>query len=941
VPQSDDDLAAAVAYAQRGRALAYDHDERAAIECYRAAIGPAERARAAVGTDDHARFVIYLHDMLGVLALGQSRLDEAELHFTSAWHLSQWLEPGGSDEAKFLNNLGSVARARGDQRAALTWYRRALELAGRMDPVPDAVGAYLSDIGTVLLALGELDYALGFFHRALAVDERVDPVAAATDRSLIASVLIEYGDLEQAGQHYEAALAIHSRHDPNSFDTARDLVNLGYAQRLSGDLGAALRHYLQALDIDQRIAPDSAEFAADLNNIGMIYRLRGDLERCREYWRRAVEISRHISPLSQRTAVRLNNLADLDRRAGRRAEARAGFMEALRIDEAVAPGSLETARDLNNLAALAVEERDYDTARGYARRALDICLRSAPRASGAAIGYGHLAWIAREQGDHDAAIEWTRAALAIDQGQAPRSEATATDLVNLAVLYADAGDQERAIHHYDQAASIVESIRLRAGLPLAREEVFALHQQPFTGLVRALLARGAPGDAERAFAVAERARGRALADLMEERRLRVAARTDEQRDLLAEEQHVEARLHRGRQRAAERYGPGANEADEHELAERLERVRLRIRDKFPAYAQLREPVPLDLTAAQALLDDATLLMAFHVDGDLCTTWIVQPGRCRMTPVAATADRLRGLVDEVMRACKTAGPWLYRVPGITELSRLLLAAVPSSWLDEAQQIVVVPSGPLAYLPFEMLPYGDGCLGDRLPVSYVPSVTVWADLRVRAGTRPATWSERVFAGFGLAGAGLPGTREVVEIAADYGDGGSAWTGEDLTKQLIQRECQGYRVVHFATHGVFDDQDPLSSGLSVASGETLRAVEMFRLPLDTQVVVCSACETAVGHLRAGEGLVGMSRALFYAGARSLVVSLWPVADLPTRRLMRRLHQNLRDGDTPAVALWRAKKRVRRSHPRVYAHPRQWAGFVLLGDGAATAADRPGCQQ
>jgi CHAT domain-containing protein len=124
-------------------------------------------------------------------------------------------------------------------------------------------------------------------------------------------------------------------------------------------------------------------------------------------------------------------------------------------------------------------------------------------------------------------------------------------------------------------------------------------------------------------------------------------------------------------------------------------------------------------------------------------------------------------------------------------------------------------------------------------------------------------------------------------------------------------------------------------LASGEVLRAVEMFGLRLDAQVVVCSACETALGQLRAGEGLVGMSRALFHAGARSLVVSLWPVADLPTRRLMRRLHHNLRDGDAPAVALWRAKQQVRRSHPRVYGHPRQWAGFVLLGDGSTTTVD------
>ncbi|MFB9180016.1 CHAT domain-containing protein [Dactylosporangium sucinum] len=915
--ESGDDLATAVAHARQGRALADRHDDRGAVGCYRAALPPAERALAAEGTDDHIRFVVYLHDMLGVLTLGQSWHDEAERHFTAALRLSRERDPGGTDEAKFVNNLGAVARARGDQRGALRRYREALEIAGRIDPPPDAIGSYLSNTGTALLALGRLDDALAFFRRALEIDERVDPAAAATDRSLIASVLIEYGDLEEARGHYAAALAFHEAHDPGSFETARELVNVGYVHRLTGNLDEALRQYLRALDIDQRIAPDGAETAADLNNIARVYRERGDLDRCRGYLSRAVQISRRVAPLSQRTAVRLNNLAELDHQAGRREEARRGFTEALRIDEAVAPLSLETARDLNNLAALALDEHDLDTARDLTRRALEISLRVAPQSHHTASGYGTLAVIANERGAPGVAIRWARAALAIDRRQTPLAASTVADLVNLAVLYTEAGDADRAVRHYAEAVSVVESMRTRAGLPLAREEVFALHQRPYSGLIRALLTRDGPGDAERAFAVAEQGRGRALADLLQQRRLDLRPRGETQRELLAEQRRIEARLHHARQHGRD---------DDHDLAEQLERVQLRIRREFPAYAQLREPSPVDLTGARALLDDATLLLAYHVDAGFCVAWAVRRTGCAVLPVRATEDRIRGLVEAVLRACATGDEAADGVPGAAELAELLIA--PAQLLDGVRQLVVVPAGPLAYLPFELLPYRAGCLGDRIAVSYLPSVTVGADLRERRADRPASWSRRPFAGFGL-DEHLPGTREVVEIAAEYGPGARAWTGRELTKALVRRESAGHRVVHFATHGVVDDRDPLDSGLTLAGGAVLRAAEMFDLRLDAQVVVCSACETATGRIRAGEGLVGMSRALFYAGARSLVVSLWPVADRPTRRLMRRLHDHLRAGHAPADALWRAKRQVRQSHPQVYRHPREWAGFILLGDG------------
>ena len=104
-----------------------------------------------------------------------------------------------------------------------------------------------------------------------------------------------------------------------------------------------------------------------------------------------------------------------------------------------------------------------------------------------------------------------------------------------------------------------------------------------------------------------------------------------------------------------------------------------------------------------------------------------------------------------------------------------------------------------------------------------------------------------------------------------------------------------------------------------------------------MCSACQTGLGIVRAGEGTIGMAQALLAAGARCVVLSLWPVPDRPTRRLMLAFYQALRRGEPPADALRAAKADVRRRYPRIYRSPFTWAAFVVIGDGTVRSADEP----
>jgi CHAT domain-containing protein len=162
------------------------------------------------------------------------------------------------------------------------------------------------------------------------------------------------------------------------------------------------------------------------------------------------------------------------------------------------------------------------------------------------------------------------------------------------------------------------------------------------------------------------------------------------------------------------------------------------------------------------------------------------------------------------------------------------------------------------------------------------------------------------------------------------------------VLAPEIARYRWLHIATHGTVDDRHPDLSGLVLSLVDqagrpregVLRAHEIGRLRLGADLVVLSACETALGREVRGEGLYGLSRGFLYAGTPRVVASLWSVRDEATAQLMRRFYQAMvRDGLAPSAALRRAQLSLREE--RRWASPFYWAGFVLQGDWQEGPAD------
>lgn len=187
-------------------------------------------------------------------------------------------------------------------------------------------------------------------------------------------------------------------------------------------------------------------------------------------------------------------------------------------------------------------------------------------------------------------------------------------------------------------------------------------------------------------------------------------------------------------------------------------------------------------------------------------------------------------------------------------------------------------------------------------------------------------------------LPHTRaEAEQIAQLYGS--TPLTDREATEAALRQRIATADVIHLATHGYFFPARAMSSGVLLTGPEkapeigdtnndgVLQAWEIYsQLKLKAELVVLSACETGRGKNVRGEGLIGLTRALQYAGARSILASQWKVADFSTARLMLAFHRSLRDGLTKDEALRQAMALVR--HNPETAHPYFWAPFFLTGD-------------
>ena len=269
------------------------------------------------------------------------------------------------------------------------------------------------------------------------------------------------------------------------------------------------------------------------------------------------------------------------------------------------------------------------------------------------------------------------------------------------------------------------------------------------------------------------------------------------------------------------------------------------------------------------------------------------------------------------------------------------------------LAIIPDGPLWRLPFEPLMDEQGTFAiEKRTFFYASSAAVL--LREHDRRARLVSGDRLFLGFGNPRLEAPSgelaareghtntapipeaAREVERIARIVGPrASSVFTGAEALESRAKAEAPRFRIIHLATHGVLDDANPMYSRLLLSrrdgDGEDgeLEAREMLDLRLRADLVVLSACDTARGDVRSGEGLVGMSWTLFAAGAPSIIASKWRVDSAESEALMIAFYDRWMKRPRQPFAKARALRAARLALMRdpKYRHPYYWSPFVLIG--------------
>jgi CHAT domain-containing protein len=323
-------------------------------------------------------------------------------------------------------------------------------------------------------------------------------------------------------------------------------------------------------------------------------------------------------------------------------------------------------------------------------------------------------------------------------------------------------------------------------------------------------------------------------------------------------------------------------------------------------------------------------------------------------------------DRVMRADHEIGAISQ------ELAKLILAPA-SDYLRGKKRVIIVPEGPLQYLPFAALPFTDNQpLAANYEVITLPSFSILKALRDARGKRPppsqvaAVFADPVFnkdderVAQSLATARHPASIMLATALRDVPFGsnniprlrGSRKEAEDVVNAfsnqhvfealdfeasrntVLSSDLRQYRYLHFATHGVLDTAHPEFSGLILSlvnsKGEPedgyLRLRDIYNLKLSADLVVLSSCNSALGKDLQSEGIIGLPRAFLYAGAERVISTLWKVDDQATAAFMQHFYSHIRAQENPASALRLAQSDMA-DDPRWH-NPYYWAGFILQGE-------------
>jgi CHAT domain-containing protein len=824
--------------------------------------------------------------------------------------------------------------------AARTDEERALVLK-RSEPFTGGLLKGLSNVAAELLhKTGNDDQASMILDIVLTIARR-DNSLLGTANALIGlgDVYAARGDYRRAADNYQQIMKL-GESLGNKQGIAVVSVRLGDIHYYQGNFPQALDYYQKSVNLYEQLG-SREDIAHPLLRIGDAYFAQNDNPRALEYYQRSLKICEQTFDRGG-AAFLLNRIAEVYAAQGRYEEAEDLYRRSLKLQEELGIKSI-TATTLNGIGSIRYRQGNYGEAARLSARAAELA----------------------------------------KEGNAP--EVLWKTLTSLGQAYRALKQVDRAQQSFDEAIAILEKMRGQlVGSERDQQLFFENKTVPYVEMVGLLIAQNKETEA---LHYAEMAKGRMLLDVLRH------GRSDISKTMTAEERDHEKQLQATvtALSSQQRKEISLRQPDKSRLAfidAQLQKARLeyeayetRIYAAHPDLSAGRGgSEPLSLNEAGALINDSqTALLEYVVTQNRTYLFVLtkpdrtDPVRLKVYPIEVSARELATRVADFRQ--RLAGNSADFKELARDLYDLLLQPVQTE-LEGKTAICIVPSEGLWELPFQaLLSKSNKYVLEDHALSYVPSLSVLREMKkkalaqrvtpryassdglltkVSATASPALPRLLAIGNPSLSGQSVTRLRstnrevsfdslpqaeqEVKAIGEIYGaEESTILIGTAAREETFKATASKYPVLHFAAHGVLDDANPLYSRLLLATESDredgfLEAREIMKLDLHADLAVLSACQTARGQVGAGEGLIGMSWALFIAGTSTTVASQWKVDSASTARMMIDFHRNLQSENAPlrtgtAEALRKAATKLM-ADPK-YRHPFYWSGFVVVGNG------------
>lgn len=828
----------------------------------------------------------------------------------------------------------------------ITLYEQALEIYQKTDNVYDIL-LLLNNLGITYQKYGNYSKALEIYMQALKLAKKSNIKFEIAEQNYNIGIIYQtWHEYEKALLHYEKALEINKAQNDSSA-MANTLNNIGYVYSLWGKYDEALKYYLQASDIDMKLN-DALNITIDMNNIGSLCEAWGNYELALSYYQKALELSLEFG-YEKRLSIQYNNLAGIYSSLNQHDKAIEYYQKSLEMSRKN-KYKLSEIHCLNNIGTAYFNLKDYENAISSFLASLKMSKENNLDIEQANV-LNNIGMVYYRASKLEQATYAYQKALEIFE-QKGKKNSTATVLNNMGAVYYSCAKFHEAIPYFENAVKLIEEIRITASDEM-RRDYLDKHLRTYRFLISCYIKTG---QNHKAFQTTEQSSARYLAEQLSNVQDKVP--------------FVNLKIY------------------QKTLSPETAIIKFANMDwDYSARLVLDENNIFSTEIKNSNVID-TIFSIYK--NNICPTVKKEKIRFRGhylqdTLYAKNQPDFILIINYYRHLLTKANKNPKQQEMLTFLSKqlyLFLFNKIEPYIKNKTELIILPDGILGFVPFETLIMPDGrYLCQKYQISYLQSIAVsnliaqrptaknsiltiggaiyndktyQSDMEITEKELNALKKQFISAQKKNKNMGkiydklqrggwtnLPGTKVEATAISMLEENSTLITGQEANETRIKKmskseELKKYRILHFATHGIAVPEMPELSAIVLSldadslNDGYLRMREISELDVQAEFVNLSACQTGLGKIYGGEGVVGLTQAWLIAGSKGLSVSLWQVDDIATKEFMIAMYKKVFEKNMSFnQAIYQTKiEFINGKFGNQYKQPYYWAPFVYYGN-------------